>query len=95
MTTDTRGIRPAPFTFQNKSASVTHFSATSRHRHVGRDVALRYILRFNGSTFARKTDFDNFEVLLKNPIGVVIATVSMLDTFEKPAAETEVFDIPY
>ena len=79
----------------SECVDVTHFSAGSRHRHVGRDVALRYILRFGGSTLAIQTDFDNIEVLLKNTVGVVIATVSMLDTFPKPPAHSDFSEIPY
>ena len=58
------------------------------YRHVSkrtwRDVAIRYIRIYDGTTFAVKTDFDDIEIFLKNATGEVIASVSMLNRFAEP-----------
>lgn len=77
----------------NLEKAITHFSATKRS--VGRDVATRYILRFGGSTRAIQTDVDDMQVYLRNHFGLVIATVSMLNTFPEKIDESIFDDMPY
>lgn len=60
---------------------------------VGRDVACRYIIRFDGSTFWHQTDVDVAEVYLQDREGNVIAKVSQFDTF--PKTESIFDDIPF
>ena len=84
MRTKTRGI----------TAPLPLFCGKPRKR-VGRDVATRYILRFGGSTRAIQTDVDDMEVYLQNHFGLVIATVSMHNTFPEKVNEQIFDDIPY
>ena len=65
------------------------------YKRVFRDVACRYIQRFGGSTFAIQTDADDAEIYLRDRFGEVIATVSLLDQFPKPLAESVFADMPY
>ena len=70
-----------------------------RHRHakpriVCNDVAVRYLKRFGGSTFAVQTDADDCDVFLKNEADAVIAVVSLFDRFPKPPPAT-IADMPY
>ena len=70
------------------------FSGRVRHS-VGRDVACRYIVRFDGRTHREITAIDDYEVYLVNRHNEVIAIVSSFDTFPK-AVDTEIFDdIPF
>ena len=62
---------------------------------VGRDVACRYIVRYDGSTFWHQTDFDDADVYLQDHFGKVIARVSPFDTFPKPVDTSEFDDIPF
>ena len=75
-----------------------HFQArlASRNgiRKIHRDVAVRYIERFGGSTFVVQTEIDDCEIYLRNCLGLTIATVSMFDKFPKPP-ENIVDDLPY
>ena len=68
-----------------------HFQArwgASRNgiRKIHRDVAVRYIERFGGSTFVVQTEIDDCEVYLRNSLGLTIATVSQFDKFQKTPA---------
>ena len=63
-----------------------HFQArlvASRNgiRKIHRDVAVRYIERFGGSTFVVQTEIDDCEIYLRNSLGLTIAIVSMFDKF--------------
>ena len=62
---------------------------------VGRDVACRYIVRYDGRTFWHQTDFDEADVYLQDREGNVIAKVSAFDTFPKPVDTNEFDDIPF
>ena len=71
---------------------------TQRHdtQHViYRDVAVRYIERFGGSTFALQTEIDDYTVYLKNDAGVILGIVSALDKYPKPPAAESFSDMPY
>ena len=75
-----------------------HFQArlvASRNgiRKIHRDVAIRYIERFGGSTFVVQTEIDDCEIYLRNFLGLTIATVSQFDKFQKPP-ENIVDDLP-
>ena len=70
-----------------------------RHRHakpriVCNDVAVRYLKRFGGSTFAVQTDADDCDVFLKNEDDTVIAVITLLDRFPKPPPPAAA-DMPY
>ena len=62
---------------------------------VGRDVACRYIVRYDGKTFWHQTDADAGEIYLQDREGNVIAKVSAFDTFPKPVDTSEFDDIPF
>ena len=62
---------------------------------VGRDVACRYIVRYDGRTFWHQTDIDDAEVYLRNAFGVVIAKVGAFDKFPKPVDEIVFDDMPF
>ena len=62
---------------------------------VGRDVACRYIDRFDGRTHREPTAIDDYEVLLVNRHNKVIAKISSLDTFPKPVDPSLNDDIPF
>lgn len=64
-------------------------------KYVGRDVAIRYILRFGGATRAIPTDVDDMEIYLQNSFGLIIAKVSPFDTYPKPREPHTFDDIPY
>ena len=53
-------------------------------RKIHRDVAVRYIERFGGSTFVVQTEIDDCKIYLQNSLGLTTATVSMFDKFPKP-----------
>ena len=63
---------------------------------VGRDVACRYIIRYDGRTFWHQTDVDVAEVYLKNKHNdEVIAKVGSFDKFPKPIDTSDFDDIPF
>ena len=64
-------------------------------RKIYRDVAVRYITRFSGSTQTIQTHIDNCEVVLKDRRGRIIGQVSMFDKFPKPPPAESVADMPY
>ena len=59
-----------------------------------RDIACRYIARFDGSTFAVPTAPDNADIYLRNAFGLTIAKVMPTDRY--PTAHTETAtEIPF
>ena len=64
-------------------------------RTIYRDVAMRYIIRFEGKTDAVQTDADACDVFLKNRYGQIIGQVSAFDRFPKPPPAESVADMPY
>ena len=64
-------------------------------RTIYRDVAMRYIIRFEGKTDAVQTDADACDVFLKNRYGQIIGQVSAFDRFSKPPPAESVADMPY
>ena len=62
-------------------------------RKIHRDIAVRYIERFGGSTFAVQTEIDDCEIYLRNAFGLAIAQVLSTDRY--PTAEKPIEDIPY
>ena len=67
-----------------------------RNRTIYRDVAVRYIQRFGGSTFGvRKNAIDDIEIYLENPKGQILGEVSYLDKYPKPPAKSEFADMPF
>ena len=68
--------------------------AKQRKRTIYRDVAVRYLQRFGGSTFAVQTDVDESEIYLENEKGQILGSVSYLDKFPKPPA-TDLSDLPF
>ena len=61
-------------------------------KEVHRDIACRYIQRFDGSTFAVQTAADDAIIYLRNAFGLTIATVKPTDKFPKPVV---IHDLPY
>ena len=61
-------------------------------KEIHRDIAARYITRFDGSTFAVQTDVDDADIYLRNAFGLTIAKVLATDRYPKPV---EVFDLPF
>ena len=82
---------------QREKSRQDHFQAhlASRNgiRKIHRDVAIRYIERFGGSTFVVQTEIDDCEIYLRNAFGLAIATVSMFDKFPKTVEIAT--EIPY
>ena len=68
--------------------------AKQRKRTIYRDVAVRYLQRFGGSTFAVQTDVDESEIYLENEKGQILGSVSYLDKFPKQPA-TDLSDLPF
>ena len=81
--TNCRKPKPKPFIFPIPNKTV------------GRDVAIRYIIRYDGRTFWHQTDVDEAEVYLQNKHGTVIAKVSQFDTFPKPVEKSVFDDMPF
>ena len=76
-------------------ALARHIAKARRKRVIYRDVAVRYLERFGGSTFAVQTDVDASEIYLENEKGQVIGKVSSLDQYPKGFDDAIVGDIPY
>lgn len=53
-------------------------------REIHRDVAVRYLQRFDGQTFAVQTSVDTAEIYLENAKGSVIGKVLYTDKYPKP-----------
>lgn len=64
-------------------------------RVIYRDVAIRYLQRFGGQTFAVQTDVDACEIYLENAKGLIIGKVSYLDLYPKGLDDVVVDDIPF
>ncbi len=76
--------------------SQKHFIFSGPYKRKGSDVALRYIKRFGGSTFAIKTEAGDRKVFLRNTFGFAIAEVSMLEKYPLPLPPVETFEnMPY
>ena len=74
---------------------LAHHIASRRKRVIFRDVAVRYIERFGGQTFAVQTDFDASEIFLQDANGRIIGAVSYQDKYPKPPAHTDFADMPF
>lgn len=68
--------------------------ANQRKRTIYRDVAVRYLQRFGGSTFAVQTESDDCEIYLENAKGQILGAVSYLDKYPKPPV-TDFSEMPY
>ena len=64
-------------------------------RTIYRDVAVRYLTRFDGNTETIQTEIDDCEVVLKDRRGKIIGQVSMLDRYPKPPADSQFADMPF
>jgi len=65
-------------------------------RVIYRDVAIRYLQRYGGQTFAVQTDVDACEIYLENAKGMIIGKVSYLDLYPKHHPDDAIVDeIPY
>ena len=71
-----------------------HIAKARRKRVISRDVAIRYLQRFGGHTFAVQTDVDENEIYLENANGQVLGAVSYTDKYPKPPA-TAFADMPF
>ena len=72
-----------------------HIAKARRKRVIYRDVAVRYLQRFGGHTFAVQVAVDHSEIYLENAKGQVIGKVSSLDQYPKGFDDAIVSDIPY
>ena len=64
-------------------------------RTIYRDVAVRYLRLFGGSTFSVQTDVDACEIYLENAKGMIIGKVSTLDLYPKGFDDVVVDEIPF
>ena len=64
-------------------------------RTIYRDVAVRYLRLFGGSTFSVQTDVDACEIYLENAKGMILGKVSSLDLYPKPPAESVFASMPF
>ena len=71
-----------------------HIAKARRKRIIYRDVAVRYLQRFGGQTFAVQTEIDDCEIYLENANGQIIGSVSYVDKYPKPPA-TDLSDMPF
>ena len=69
--------------------------AKSRKRTIYRDVAVRYIQRFHGQTFALQTDADTSEIYLEDRTGRILGAVSMREKYPKPPPAATFSEMPY
>ena len=72
-----------------------HIAKARRKRVIYRDVAVRYLERFGGQTFAVQTEVDDNEIYLENVNGQIIGAVSYADKFPKPPPATAFADMPF
>lgn len=64
-------------------------------RTIHRDVAIRYLQRFDGQTFAVQTGADTAEIYLEDAKGSVIGKVLYTDKYPKPPPPEAFADMPY
>ena len=76
-------------------AKLAKHIANQRKRTIYRDVAIRYLERFGGQTFAVQTEVDDNEIYLENVNGQIIGAVSYADKFPKPPPATAFADMPF
>lgn len=69
-----------------------HIAAARGNRTIHRDVAIRYLQRFGGQTFAVQTSFDESEIYLQNANGTVLGKVSYTDKYP---VDVETPEIPF
>ena len=62
-------------------------------REIHQDVATRYILLFNGSTFSVQTAPDDADIFLRNAFGLTIAKVLLTDRYPQDYAVVD--DLPF
>ena len=62
-------------------------------REIHQDVATRYILLFNGSTFSVQTAPDDADIFLRNAFGLTIAKVLLTDRYPKDYVVVD--DLPF
>ena len=75
---------------------VVEFHPTpQRKRTIYRDVAVRYLQRFGGQTFAIQTGIDTAEIYLENPKGKIIGSVTYSDKYPKPPTAETFKDMPF
>jgi len=72
-----------------------HIAAARGHRKVFRDVAVRYLKRFGGSTFSVQTDVDDCEIYLENAKGQIVGKVDSRDKYPKPPPDSIFDDMPF
>lgn len=65
------------------------------NRKVHRDIACRYIERYQGETFAVQTEIDDCKIYLRNANGKTIAEVLSTDRYPKLPSVTDFHEIPY
>ena len=79
-----------------------HLAARKQHaikearrpiREIHRDIAIRYIQRFNGSTFHVQTAADDSDIYLRNAFALTIAKVLATDKY--PSQAPPVQDLPF
>ena len=72
-----------------------HIAKARRKRVIYRDVAVRYLQRFGGSTFAVQTAIDASEIFLQDANGRVLGAVSYQDKYPKLPAHSDFADMPF
>lgn len=72
-----------------------HIAKARRNKPIFRDVAVRYLERYGGQTFSVQTEADEAEIYLENAKGQIIGSVSYLDKYPKPPADSVFADMPF
>lgn len=64
-------------------------------REIHRDVAVRYLERYEGHTFSVQTEIDDCDIYLCNAFSLAIAKVLPTDKYPTPPSDEVFDDIPY
>ena len=65
------------------------------NRKIHRDIAIRYLERFQGETYAVQTEIDDCKIFLRNAEGKTLAEVLSTDRYPKLPSVADFHDIPY
>ena len=98
-------VRCKPGRHQRETAKAASRCRLSLARHIAksrrkgdviyRDVAIRYLQRYGGSTFGIQTDADSREIYLEDKNGRVLGKVEYLDKYPKPPDPETYADMPF
>lgn len=72
-----------------------HIAAARSKRTIHRDVAIRYLQIFGGSTYQIQTDVDAAEIYLEDAKGRILGKVDTRDKYPKPPPPEVFADMPF